>query len=291
MEFIPLMKGLWSLILSLVMMLSPGEFPRIPHEEDFELVWSDEFNGDALDTANWKGHHSSAGATVRRGSYWSTEMAVVKDGCLHIQTKYLPEGLNGNGKPGWYTCALETKGLFEQTFGYFEVRCILPKGNGMWSAFWMLTDGMETVGNGGEDGAEIDIFEAPFFGENFSRRVSSNVHIDGYGADLKSTNVCEPYLLLNDPYETFNTYGLEWNEDEYIFYINGIETGRSSFGGTSKVPEYLILSVEIGGANAIPGDSWAGKAISPDDVPTDFVIDYVRAYAYRPQTADGGPIC
>ena len=291
MEFKPLMKGLWHLLLSVIVLVSAGGFPLVPHARDFELVWSDEFDGDALDASKWKGHYTSAEATVRRGSYWSTEMAVVKDGKLHIRTEYLPEGLNGNGKPGWYTCGVDTNGLYGQTFGYFEVRCILPKGSGMWSAFWMLSDGMGQVGNGGEDGAEIDVFESPFFGEGFNRRVSSNIHIDGYGADLKSSHVCEPYLLLNDPYERFNTYGVEWNEEEYIFYVNGIETGRSSFGGTAKTPEYLILSVEIGGADGRPGDSWAGKALSTDDAPTDFVIDYVRAYQYRPGAANGGRVC
>ncbi|MBQ6267845.1 MAG: glycoside hydrolase family 16 protein [Clostridia bacterium] len=281
MKFAPLMKGLWALLLSLVLMLPAGSFPRVPHEKELTLVWSDEFDGDCLDTAKWRGHYTAAEATVRRGSYWSTEMAAVKDGMLHIQTQYLPEGLNGNGKPGWYTCGIDTNGLYEQTFGYFEVRCILPKGCGMWSAFWMLSNTMGQVGNGGEDGAEIDIFESPFYGERFSRRVSSNIHIDGYGADLKSSHVCESYLLLNDPYENFNTYGLEWNETEYIFYVNGVEMGRSSFGGTAKVPEYLILSVEVGGENAVPGDSWAGKALAQDDAPTDFVIDYVRAYQYN----------
>ncbi len=282
MEFAALIKGIWSLFLSLILALTPGGFPRVPNEENLDLVWSDEFDGDALDTSKWHGHYCSAEATIRRGSYWSTDMAVVEDGCLHIKTQYLPEGLNENGKPGWYTCGIDTSGLYEQTFGYFEVRCILPKGSGLWSAFWMLSNGMGQVGNGGEDGAEIDIFESPFYGERFSRRVSSNIHIDGYGADLKSNHVCEAYLLRNDPYETFNTYGLEWNEKEYIFYVSGIETGRSSFGGTAKVPEFMILSVEVGGENAEPGDSWAGASLAPGDAPTDFVIDYVRAYQYKP---------
>ena len=275
-------KALGAAILSLFMMLSCKGFPRVPHADDFELVWSDEFDGEELDAAKWHGHYCGAGeATVRRGSYWHTDMARVGDGFLRIATEYYPEGLNGNGKPGWYTCGIDTSGLYEQKYGYFEVRCILPKGCGMWSAFWMLCGGMSNVDGTGIDGAEIDIYEAPFYGGKNPRRVSSNIHIDGYGADLKSENVCEAMILLNDPYEKFNTYGLEWNEDGYIFYINGIETGRSSFGGASQTPEYMILSVEVGGADAVPGDSWAGSALSQDDPPTDFVIDYVRAYQYK----------
>ena len=71
---------------------------------------------------------------------------------------------------------------------------------------------------------------------------------------------------------------VEWNEDEYIFYINGVETGRSSFGGVSKVPEYLLLTVEVGGSGGRAGSSWAGKAPARDAETTDFIVDYVRVY-------------
>ena len=51
----------------------------------------------------------------------------------------------------------------------------------------------------------------------------------------------------NNPYEEFNTYALEWSDDEYIIYVNGIEAGRSDFGGISQDEEWLLLSVEVGG--------------------------------------------
>ncbi len=268
--------------MSLFMSLTPGGFPRVPNGQNLELVWSDEFDGDSLDLTKWEGHYCGPDeATVRRGSYWHTDMAQVSNGELHIKTVYYPQGYNGNGKPGWYTCGIDTHGLFEQKQGYFEVRCILPKGTGLWSAFWLLSDSMANVDGSGKDGAEIDIFESPYYGQKSGRRVSSNIHIDGYGEGLKSANVCRPYILFNNPYEEYNTYGLEWNDDEYIFYINGIETGRSDFGGASQVPEYLILSVEIGGENAVPGTSWAGEALEPDSLTTDFTVDYVRAYRYK----------
>ncbi|MBQ7637466.1 MAG: glycoside hydrolase family 16 protein [Clostridia bacterium] len=282
MDLTVFLKALWAVVLSMIMTVSGGGFPRIPHEKDFTLIWHDEFDGDKLDETKWKGHYCGNGEpSVRRGSYWHTDMATVKDGNLHIATRFYPNGFKGNGKPGWYTCGLDTRGLFEQAFGYFEIRCILPKGGGMWAAFWMLCDGMSNVDGSGTDGAEIDIFEAPYYAEKNNRRISSNIHIDGYGEGLKSTNVCKPYILVNDPYENYNTYGLEWNENEYIFYINGIETGRSSFGGTSRVPEFLLLSVEVGGENAVPGESWASGVLKPGTKTSDFIVDYVRVYKYN----------
>jgi len=132
-----------------------------------EPVWADEFDGTELDTTKWKDHHTSKEAglnvtTIRRGGYWNPQMAQVADGNLTIRTEYLEEGLGG-GPAGYYTCGLDTNGLFEKAHGYFEIRCKLPKGQGHWAAFWMLNDGMSNVDGSGRDGAEIDIFESPYY--------------------------------------------------------------------------------------------------------------------------------
>lgn len=288
------LKTLVSVVLAIIsFFLDLGGHPMIPHGKEidmsrFELTWCDEFDGGSLDMSKWNGHNFNDGQTsVRRGSYWDTALTSVENSNLHIATKYLENGLNGNGKPGWYTCGIDTRDRFTQKYGYFEVRCILPKGSGQWSAFWMFNGNIsdeKCFGKNGAMGAEIDIFESP----NYHREkkleknsVSSNIHIDGYGEAHQSINVCEAFIPANDPYEEYNTYGLEWNENEYIFYINGVETGRTSFG-VSHEPEWLILSTEVGGQNAVPADDWAGEAINkPGNIITDFIVDYVRVYQYK----------
>ena len=281
MKFWSLLKACAAVALSWLLAILPGGFPRVPHEKKLVLTWADEFDGNALDTEKWHGHYCDGEtAAVRRGGYWNTSLARVENGRLVLPVLYSEEGLFGGGA-GWYTCALDTSGLFEQAFGYFEVRCVLPKGAGLWAAFWMLCPGMSSVGNGGEDGAEIDVFESPFYSQKQKRRVSSNLHVDGYGEDHRSERVCEPYLFFNDPYEEFNTYGVEWNEKGYTFYVNGIKTGFSDFGGASRVPEFLLLSVEIGGENGKAEESWAGPALAPDAEVSDFIVDYVRVYQYK----------
>lgn len=279
-------QTIFAVLLAVFAMLFGAQSPLVQSRtvdmEKFELVWEDEFDGDTLDGEKWRGCFVEPGTTlVRKGGYWNLDMLSVKDGNLHIATKYFADGYNGNGKPGWYSGAIFTRELYEQPHGYFEVRCILPQGSGIWSAFWLNSSNMANVGNGGTDGAEIDVFESAYYGTPLKNRVSSAVHYDGYGADLQSQTVTNPFIFNNDPYTQFNTYGLEWNEEEYIFYVNGIETGRTSFGGTSLVPEYMILSVEVGGTDGVAGDSWAGAAPDTDFVPTDFVVDYVRAYQYK----------
>lgn len=243
---------------------------------DYELTWSDEFDGSTLDYSKWGGHFFERGQTaVRRGSYWNMDLCSVKDGNLHISTKYYPEGINGNGKPGWYTAGIDTDDTFSQKYGYFECRCILPKGGDIWSAFWMFCDGVGLTDHDGEKGAEIDIYESLFNNEKTAlgrNKVSSNIHINGYGEYHRKDGVCEAWVTSNNPYEEFNTYGLLWNESEYVFYINGVESGRTSFG-VSQVPEWLILSIEVAGKDGIPGSNFTGNDL------TDFVVDYVRVYS------------
>lgn len=242
----------------------------------FELTWQDEFDGDSLNRDNWRGHYLWGDYVKRRDGYWNMDMAQVQDGMLHIQTKHYENGYAG-GPAGYYSVGIDTSGLFEQKYGYFEVRCMLPKGEGLWSAFWMFNNQVGHIDGSGRDGSEIDIFESPYYTKKtklMRNMITSNVHYDGYEDAHEMEGVGR--FRVKDPYDSFHTYGLEWNEDEYIFYVDGVESRRSTFGGVSQNAQWLILSVEheYGG--------WAGdiRNNNMDDV-TDFVVDYVRAYQYK----------
>ena len=247
--------------------------------DDYRLTFSDEFDGDRLDTSKWRAHNAEG---IRRGGYWTPDMAEVRDGELVIKTQYLPDGKFG---AGWYTAGLSTQGKFEQTYGYYECRCILAKGQGLWSAFWLTNPNVSKVLNGKADkGAEIDVFESPFYykGGTAKNKVTSNIHFNGYELQTRYSNV-GIFSLDNDPYEEYNTYGVLWTADEYIFYINGKEVARSSYGGVSQEPEYMILSCEVDGAEGKPTFGWSGNIEnnSKDTFSAEFRVDYVRAYAAK----------
>lgn len=232
-----------------------------------------------LDRSIWSGHYQYGKTTeARKGSYWNQYLAYTENGNLIIPVTYLEEGMGGKGA-GWYTAGIDTDGDspngFSQKFGYFECRCILPKGADVWSAFWLMNDGVYNADGNGRDGTEIDIFESDRYEKRRNNAVSSNLHFDGYG-EAHQMMGAEEFLIENNPYEEFNTYGLEWNEKEYIFYINGKETFRTSFGGVSQNEEYLILSVEMRGENGIP--SQRENAPAED---TQFIVDYVKVYQYK----------
>ena len=246
----------------------------------WKLVFSDDFNGSKLDRTKWRFRSDNRKeCEIRRGGYWSKDQIILKDSHLILRTEYK----DGPSGPGWYASAVTTDGLFNHRYGYYEARCILPKGTGFWASFWIQSNNMRIPGKdtgGGLNGAELDIFEAPYYGRGPEQRsrISTAVHVDGFPPLLHSRHLGD--FLATDPYNHFNTYGVEWNKNEYIFYINRNETCRTHFRkGTSRVPEYMILSVEVCGENAVPGRDWAGLITDgPGTQPANFIVDYVRVY-------------
>lgn len=263
----------------------------------FQLVWSDEFEGDQLDTSKW-GYEWWV--TMRKGGYWHEDMVSVKDGNLVIKAEYIDHPLENRYydkwhdtinfepyKAGWYTGQVVTRGKYEQCYGYFEVRCILPAATGMWSAFWMMNEGVFNVDGSGQDGTEVDVFES-FYYKDYQYGgdyISTGIHYDGYDPATHTGVGLGKYYLSNDPYKEYNTYGVEWNKDEYIFYINGKETCRTNAGGVSQNPEYLLLSCEFAGENGVQNSDRHGTGkidLTPaENWPAEFKVDYVKCYQYK----------
>lgn len=245
----------------------------------FQLVLEDNFDGDDLNSNLWQ-RHSRHGTElhIRKGGFWTPSQVFIENNQLHIRTEYKE---NGECGAGYYSEAIDTSGLFEQTYGYFECRCKLPAGEGFWSAFWLHSNNVK-MGIPASEAMEIDIFESPYYCFKDKRNcISSNLHCSGYGVGSKSE--CVGVFSVDDPYNSFNTYGVEWNENEYIFYINGVESGRSSSIGVSHKNEYMILSVEVDGAGGKAFKGWSGniKNNLQSTLPVDFIVDYVRVYQYK----------
>lgn len=254
---------------------------------NMELVFEDNFDGE-LDKNTWD---TTWDTHERRGGYWSPEQCFTKDGKLIIRTEYKENGAYGSG---WYTGTCRSRNLKDFKYGYFEVSCKVPAAQGLWSAFWMTSDSMTDETKKGENGAEIDIMESPYYNDPkmpaklYRNTTMHTIHIDGYG-DKHRSKVSKQYEVQQNMYETFNTYGVLWTEDEYVFYINGKETWRTNFG-VSQVPEYLWLSVEIAGENdsANPYNKnnkfcFSGEIEKNDKntFPADFEVDYVRVYQFK----------
>jgi beta-glucanase (GH16 family) len=224
--------------------------PSPPERSTWKLVWHDEFDGTRLDAGKW-----DIPEYRRRDGYWSRR-AITLDGKGHLVMGMLKE----DGK--YLDGCVRTKGKFEHAFGYYVARVQLQQQPGHWSAFWLHCGSVSRVGDEGRDGTEIDIFEKPWLDE----RVQQTLHWDGYGRHHKSQGkVVKAPGVMNG----WHTFGLWWKPTEYVFYIDGKETWRTSAGGVSQVPEYIKLSDEVG--------KWAGD-IHQAKLPDAFLVDYVRVY-------------
>jgi alpha-N-arabinofuranosidase len=230
---------------------STDYLPALPQGKHWKLTWSDEFNGATLDTNKWE----AIGDSKRRDAYWlKADSYLDGRGLCVLRTR--------NEGERYSSGAIRTLGKFEHRYGYWVARMKLPTQAGHWPAFWLMCGGVNTIGNEGRDGTEIDIVEVPWR----DGTITYNLHWDGYGKEHKSagSKIKIPELL-----QGFHTYSLNWTPTEYVIYVDGKELWRSSAGGVSQVPEYLKLTEEIG--------PWGGdikKAVLPDYC----YVDYVRVY-------------
>lgn len=281
------LKKAGALFLAVFQLMGAALFdtPVTPYGETidmsrFELVWQDEFDN-GFDETVWQGHYvyGDEDTQLRDTAWWNREqVSFTQDGCLLLSAAYREDGPKG---AGYYSYGMETNPNknyngrhvgYEQLYGYFEIRCILPKGAGLNPAFWMLTDGMwDDDTDGGVSGCEIDIFETKYSYDEkdiFHNSVYHTIHVDSYGEQHKQE--LQGYFYADDPYNKFNTYGVEWNKDGYIFYINGKETARTDFAGVCEVPLYFIISLGV-----------SDEIAQNEFLPSALKVDYVRAYQYK----------
>ena len=244
--------------------------PRGPelNLDGYQLVFEDEFDGDTLNLDVWK--HRGEGS--RRCGFNADSQVKLKNGTCVLTGEYLKNGKFGEG---WYTGMISLKEHYCR--GYYEIRCKCNKDKGFWSAFWIQADSPydHYISKGGVYGAEIDIFEAMSANaktKGARNSVTQTIHCNGWDDDVENidSRCLGDFKVGKDIYDEYNTYGLEWTDDEYIFYINGVETARTDFAkGVCKIPEQVIVSLEI------PGE---GLEVFDDDYKSQFIVDYVKIY-------------
>ncbi|HQU83322.1 MAG TPA: glycoside hydrolase family 16 protein [Pyrinomonadaceae bacterium] len=246
-----------------------------------KLTFKDEFNGasgSGVDTSKWTAEIGGGGWGNQELQYYtnSTDNAYLDgNGNLVIKAIKLnpPLTLSCWYGPCQYTSArLITKGKFEQKYGKFEARIKIPRSQGMWSAFWMLGNNIDTVG--WATCGEIDIME------NIGREpvtVHGTIHGPGYsGANGLSSN----YNLSNNaPFaDDFHVYSTEWSENKIQFFVDGnlykTLTPTDLPNGSKWVydhPFFIILNFAVGGP-------WGGNPDNTSVFPNTMVVDYVRVY-------------
>ena len=240
------------------------------------LVWSDEFDGAAVDLGKWTfqlGDGTEVGLPGGWGNnelqYYQAENATVAGGLLTITAK--EEAVGGLD----YTSArMRSLAKGDWTFGRMEMRAKMPIGQGFWPAFWMLPSDTSIYGPWAASG-EIDIVE--YIGSE-PDVIFGTLH---YGASFpgnvfSSTEYLLPSGTFNDD---FHVFAMEWEFGEIRWYIDGVlfatRNDWFSTGGPFPAPFdvdfHLLLNMAVGGNLPGPPD---GTSVFPQE----YVIDYVRVY-------------
>jgi beta-glucanase (GH16 family) len=233
-------------------LIAPDEATGIP--PGYQLVWSDEFNGNILDRSKW--NYRGIG---RRGDTYVSKSAVTFNGkgCVAIELFQSQDSL--------ITGMISTDQLFETRFGYFETRASLPDVAGAWPAFWLQSSANLENGEPNTHGVEIDIFE--YFPHERKDAVSHSLHWGGYG---KTHQHYGPfYSQLKPTKDGFHVFGLEWTATSYATYVDGVKTFTGDVH-ISQVPEFIILSFEA--------DHKIAGPLQKQQLPKKFEVDYVRVY-------------
>jgi beta-glucanase (GH16 family) len=233
-----------------------GDFsPQVPAvvRDGYSLVWRDEFDGAKLDETKWR--YRGDGSVRKLGRV--ARGTVSLDGKGHCLIR-----VQRDGKGGYLIGQIATQGIFAQTYGYYECRAEMNRSLGPHVAFWLQSDSLGKTGDPARDGTEIDIFE---YHRKQPGTVFHNLHWDGYGEKHKSHG---HKIALPEIGSGFHTFGLLWTAEEYVFFVNGRETWRTS-KALSRRDQYVILSAELSGWGGNPAEG-----TFPDEVR----FDYVRVY-------------
>ncbi len=254
----------------------------LPPGRKWKLVWSDEFNGDQLDTTKWD---FRLHLMQTRHETWTKEGAELdgkgnlllklykKDGNYYSSTlqtgrNYLdrPGDRYGNSRFVWPVARMEPA-KFVHKYGFYEIRCKLPTQEGWWAAFWLQSPVIGSSLDPLDAGVEMDIME------NFTRDgvISQNLHWNGYGKNHEHKGSGDIRIKPSD--DGFHTFGLYWSPEGYVFYVDGKESWRVE-SPVSHREQFMLISTECMGYRSGGPSPLLEKAVLPDY----FVVDYVRVY-------------
>jgi beta-glucanase (GH16 family) len=244
---------------------APSPSPSPPHPAPrpsaaigpgFQLVFAEEFDGDRLDPSRWKSGMPWGDHTRGEGATYRPDALSVADGVLTMMAT--EEG--AGGRP--YTSgAITSSGLREFTYGYAEVRARIPRGQGLWPAFWLLSTGPGKTG-------EIDVFEV--LGHE-PQRAHMTLHLEaGPEKSEEGTSWVGPDLSA-----AYHTYAVDWEPEHIIWYVDGIERFRAKTDVPIR-PMCLIANLAVGGPT-----SWPGEPDARTRLPAQLEIDYIRVFQRR----------
>ncbi|MER6346919.1 ricin-type beta-trefoil lectin domain protein [Streptomyces sp. NPDC001595] len=248
------------------------------------VTFQDTFDGPAgtaVDSSKWQTETGDNVNNHERQYYTAGTRNAALDGQGHLVITARRE--NPAGYQCWYgscqytSARLNTAGRFTAQYGHVEARMKIPRGQGMWPAFWMLGNDLSQVG--WPNSGEIDIMENVGFEPS---TVHGTLHGPGYSG---SGGIGAGYTLPGGQAfaDGFHTFAVDWAPDSISWSVDGQVYQRrtpADLGGRQWVfdkPFFLILNLAVGGY-------WPGDPDGSTVLPQQLVVDHVSV------TTGGTPV-
>ena len=159
---------------------------------------------------------------------------------------------------------------FQQTYGYFEIRAKMPRGRGLWPAFW-LVPADETWP------PEIDIFEVHghlLHGYWATVHMTPEANAFTHRRQDKLSKTTQFRIHTPDLSLDFHDYGVEWNPKEIIWTFDGQHVAHIPTPAELHKPMSMIVNLAVGG-------TWPGHPDASTPFPSVLQVQHIRAYQFN----------
>lgn len=234
--------------------------------EGYSLVWNDEFNASTINTADWvfETGTGNSGWGNNELQYYRSNNAWVEEGTLVIEAR------EENYMGSTYTSArMKTQGKKSFQYGRIDIRALLPKGQGIWPALWMLGNSITSVG--WPQCGEIDIMEM-IGGSGRENQTHGTVHWDNDG----HIYVGESFTLQSGTFaDEYHVFSIIWNETSIKWLVNNTQFYELNITPSHMTEfhqkHFLIFNVAVGG-------NWPGYPDETTIFPQQMKVDYIRVF-------------
>jgi beta-glucanase (GH16 family) len=231
----------------------------------WRLTWADEFTGKGT-PAKWTPLTGGDGWSHKALQYY-TRANAKKDGrgnlVISATTTKQPGGPRCWYGPCRYNSArLQTAKSFSQAYGRFTARIKLPKGPGLWPAFWLQRVDAGLVGK--PTYGEIDVMET--VGDEAGV-------VRGYAHGLKHRGGGIVRLPQSADVGDYHIYGVDWTPQSITWWVDDKPYAQflKYSGWPFTKPFFLILNLQVGG-------EWPGPPNATTRFPADMTVDWIRVY-------------
>ena len=246
---------------------------------EWDLLFSDDFDGSALDTNKWTTCYwwDDDGCTIISNNeleWYQPDDVLVSNGTLKLRAQERTIEA-ANGETYDYTSGMISSGRktsdtslppgFSFQYGYAEIRAKIPAGQGLWPAFWLLPASHNSK-------PEIDVLEILGHEPN-TIHMYFHYPIDEEESDSTGESWTGPDFSAG-----WHTFAVDWHPDAITWYVDGVERRRySEITHIPATPMYLLANLAVGG-------DWPGEPDSSTPFPSYYEIDYMRVWQRADQT-------